>query len=333
MDRRDKALRFIDISGRGLEIGPSYDPLVTKASGVRIETVDHADRDTLVAKYRAWGLPPDKIASIEAVDHVWSGGSLLDTIPDHDAYDYVVASHFVEHTVDLIRFLLDCEALLNRTGRLALVVPDKRYCFDRFQPLSTVGDAVDAFYATNIYHTAGALLDHQAYACKRGDSIAWSVHESTPYTAQFPALEGAMDVIKTGVSQETYSDIHKWKFTPSSFALLIRDLRALGYHNLGEVGSNGTDGFEFFVTLAKDVEPVPIDRIEALLQIETELAEPRDAVGQIEDHRDKPRSMMRLQRRAVQLRRKVAVVRASRLWRATARLRAAGYALRHRGAR
>lgn len=42
-----------------------------------------------------------------------------------------------------------------------------------------------------------------------------------------------------------------------------------------EIGPDGTDGFEFYVTLAKGVQPAPVDRIETLLRIEAELAAPR----------------------------------------------------------
>jgi SAM-dependent methyltransferase len=322
VNRRERALRFIDLSGRGLEIGPSYDPLVAKASGARVETVDHADRETLVAKYTAWGLSTDKTDRIETVDHLWSGGSLLDTIPNHGAYDYIVASHFIEHTVDLIRFLSDCEGLLNPTGRLALVVPDKRFSFDRFQPLSTVGAVVDAFHSTNVFHTAGPLLDHQAYACKRGESIAWNIGETAPYSAQFPNLEGAEEAIEAGRRQEEFRDIHKWKFTPASFALLIRDLAALGFHNLGVVGSDDTHGFEFYVTLAKGIEPLPVNRIEMLLKIESELMEPRDDLG--------AGGTQAVQQRSKGLSRKLAETWA---WRVTAPLRRVAVATRRRRAR
>ena len=72
MDRARIALSGIDLSGRGLEIGPSYDPLVPKSSGARIETVDHAGRDELVTKYRDWGLDDDRSGRIEPVDYIWT---------------------------------------------------------------------------------------------------------------------------------------------------------------------------------------------------------------------------------------------------------------------
>lgn len=83
MDRLDKALHGIDRAGRGLEIGPSYDPLVTKASGARVETVDHATRDELVTKYSGFGLGVEQLDRIEDVDHIWHGGSLLQVVPEH----------------------------------------------------------------------------------------------------------------------------------------------------------------------------------------------------------------------------------------------------------
>ena len=39
----------------------------------------------------------------------------------------------IEHTPDLIAFLADCDAVLKDTGVLSLVIPDKRYSFDRFR--------------------------------------------------------------------------------------------------------------------------------------------------------------------------------------------------------
>ena len=275
MDRIEKALASVDLTGRGLEIGPSYSPLVTKASGARIETVDHDDHVALQAKYAAWGVPQEKIDCIEPVDHIWQQGSLLDVVPERGAYDYILASHFIEHTVDMIGFLNDCEELLTDGGRLSLIVPDKRFCFDRFQPITTIGDVVDGHYATIRYHPVGALLDHQAYGCRLdGDGpIAWSIDSArSPVSLQFPNLEGASDVLEAARAQASYQDTHRWKFTPGSFELLMLDLARLGYHKLGQVSSYPTEGFEFFVTLGKDVSVPNPDRLQALLRIEEELS-------------------------------------------------------------
>jgi hypothetical protein len=83
-----------------------------------------------------------------------------------------------------------------------------------------------------------------------------------PARAQIDAWQAATE----------YLDVHRWRFTPSSFALLIQDLRDLGYHDLAEVGSSDTVGFEFFVSLGKGVvEVVRRDRLAMLETIEEEL--------------------------------------------------------------
>lgn len=313
MDRVGKALMHVSLDGRGLEIGPSYNPLVPKSSGADVETVDHTDRDELVKKYRGWGLPEDKIAAIEPVDHVWNGGSLLSAIPTHGGYDYIIASHFLEHTVDLVGFLNDCEQLLRPGGRLALVLPDKRFCFDRFQPLSTVGDVVDAHLRGNAFHTAGTLLDHQAYACTRAGAVAWAEFSTDPLAVQFPGLEDGAEVIRTGAAQREYHDAHHWKFTPTSFRLLLNDLALLGYHSLGVVGHLPTDGFEFFVTLEQNGSWPPIDRLAELQAIEAELAEPfvTDRTAQLRSE------LENLQRANEDLRRSISEVLTSTSWRLT----------------
>lgn len=272
-DRTRTALSAVDLNGRGLEIGPSYNPLVPKSSGARIETVDHAGRDELVAKYAEWGLDKGRLDSIEPVDHLWSGGSLLDAVPERGVYDYIVAAHFIEHTVDMVRFLKDCAELLTSSGRLALIVPDKRYCFDRFRPISTLGDVLEAHYAGKQFHTLGSMVDHQAYACKRGDLLAWGEGEVSPLEVQFAKLEGVADAVRDGIEQKQFRDSHRWVFTPASFHLLMNDLAVLGHHKLGTVTSADTVGFEFFVTLGKDAPILDVaDRLDALLQVEKELA-------------------------------------------------------------
>jgi hypothetical protein len=274
MDRAQKALAAIDLGGRGLEIGPSYNPLVPKSSGARVETVDHAGRDEVVAKYTSWGLDEERLSRIETVDHIWTEGSLLDVVEERGVYDYIVAAHVVEHTVDLVRFLRDCEQLLSDTGRLALIVPDKRYCSDRFRPVSTVGDVLEAHYANSRFHTVGAIADHQAYACRRGELFGWAEGELAPLALQFPKLEWMPEVIDEARRQEEYHDTHRWLFTPTSFRLLVSDLAALGYHHLGIAASVDTEGFEFFVTLGRG-EPVDTDdRLGLLQQVEREVAEP-----------------------------------------------------------
>src|SRR5690606_33473322 len=127
-DRRAILLSMLDRDGRGLEIGPSHNPVAPKREGFRVEVVDHADRATLVGKYRGHGVDVDLI---EDVDFVWSGESYAELTGKSSHYDWIIASHVIEHVPDLVGFVKACAEVLHDGGVLALAVPDKRFCFDR----------------------------------------------------------------------------------------------------------------------------------------------------------------------------------------------------------
>jgi hypothetical protein len=267
------------------------------------------------------------------MDHLWSGGSLVDTIGKKDFYQYIVASHVIEHSVDLIGFLQDCESLLRPGGSLALVVPDKRYCFDFFKPLTAVGSAVDAHLRPTLFHPPGALLDHTAYATTRDGSIAWSVLQAGELQTQFSDLSDGAVQIEQGTEQSTYFDVHRWIFTPASLALLLDDLAELGYHSLREVGSAPTSGFEFYLTLSKsDAPAIGESRIERLKKIYAEL---RDAPAQTGIATDGT-AADQLHAAQIELARaqaEIASLRASTSWRVTAPLRMLSGRVRRPGVR
>ncbi len=124
LDRRDLLLSLINTQGVGLEIGPGFNPLVPKSQGYRVETLDHATREDLAAKYA--NAPGVDVSRIEVVDHVSTGASVFDAVGKPAHYDYIVASHVIEHTTDMLGFLKDCQRVLKPDGVLALAVPDKR---------------------------------------------------------------------------------------------------------------------------------------------------------------------------------------------------------------
>jgi len=274
-ERAERALAAIDLSGVGLEIGPSYDPLVPKASGAHVEIVDHLTTGELIKKYQDLGVKPDKITAIEEVDHIWSGGRLVDAVGRRGDYDYVVAAHLIEHMVDLIGFLQDCQELLGSNGRLALVVPDQRFCFDFFKSATSAGQVVDAHLNPTRFHSPGTLLEHGLYDCATDGHTAWADGQRGPITLCHNNFDYARSAFNQAVAQEKYVDAHHWKFTPASFSLLIQDLRDLGHHSFVEIASHPTVGFEFYTTLALggSEEHNRKDRIALLMQARAEQVE------------------------------------------------------------
>ena len=83
------------------------------------------------------------------MDFVWTSGPMADAVPSdlHGTFGAFIASHVIEHTTDFIGFLDAAATLLAPDGVVILAVPDKRYCFDYFRPLTTTGKVLDAHAA------------------------------------------------------------------------------------------------------------------------------------------------------------------------------------------
>jgi SAM-dependent methyltransferase len=267
-DRKERVLKTIDKNGIGLEIGPSHDPIAPKREGYKVHVIDHANRDELLVKYEKHGMPLDRI---EEVDFVWRGESYLELTGKPNHYDWIIASHLIEHTPDLIAFLADCDAILKDGGVLSLVIPDKRYVFDRFRPITGLARIIDAHFAGNKIHSAGAAAEYFLNVASKAHQLGWSEGSEGGYTFIHSA-DYARQMIREVREKGSYLDIHNWCFVPHSFRLLLNDLHALGFTRLREVDFHGTEGCEFYVTLGRHGTGPNMSRLEILAAIDTELA-------------------------------------------------------------
>ncbi|MGH8191041.1 MAG: hypothetical protein ACREP2_06310 [Rhodanobacteraceae bacterium] len=184
------------------------------------------------------------IDNIEDVDFVWHGEPLPETVGKRDWYDWIIASHVIEHTPDFVGFLVGCQTLLRSTGRLILVVPDKRYCFDHFQSLTSTGEVLDAHDLGRTRASPGRVFDHFANATMKGKRGVLSWHRHAPGSLRFVHdLDSARNAWLGARKDETYLDVHNWRFTPDSFRLVVGDLRELGLIELeladGPIGAAG----------------------------------------------------------------------------------------------
>jgi hypothetical protein len=171
-------------------------------------------------------------------------------------YDYIIASHVIEHTTDPIGFLLDLGELLSERGRIALVVPDKRFCFDHYKPVSTIGAMLDAHLHPINIHTPGAVLDHFVHHVTKDRAIVWSDQSPDGGFELTYSLERAWDEDQQAMETDDYMDIHRWVFTPSSLAFALATLRCGGWlKDLTVIASHETVGCEFFLTIGRGDPP------------------------------------------------------------------------------
>ena len=52
MERNEQVMKNLNLSGCGLEIGPSYNPVLPKKNGYDVKVLDYTTREGLVDHYR-----------------------------------------------------------------------------------------------------------------------------------------------------------------------------------------------------------------------------------------------------------------------------------------
>lgn len=254
-----KIVDGLNIGGYGLEIGPSHNPVLPKSRGYNIKILDHDTQENLIVKYRNLGISEEKLQLIEPVDFIWRGEPLSKLIGT-SKFDYIIASHVIEHTPDFISFLVECSNMLKDDGVLSLVVPDMRYCFDFLRPLTSTGDVLQAYFLKCTKPLPGKIFEHFSMTAFRGGCHTWSHGNSDPITF-VTSLDEAWELTKRSALSEEYIDIHNWVFNPSSFRLIVNDLNSIGILNINVISFQDTIDYEFFVKLSKSKNPSLTNRL------------------------------------------------------------------------
>jgi hypothetical protein len=250
-------LAAIDVATmRGLEIGPLASPRVRKDEGP-VLYVDHASAAELKEKYATDAGMQGRLDEIVDVDYVLGKSTTISEATGKDApFDYVIASHVIEHIPDTIGWLDDLTHVLRVGGILSLVIPDKRYCFDINRSPTEISDLVDGNLrhlrqpsfrqAFDFYSKAiGGSVDTAAVWAGTADySLAVRQDFANPDLA---ALEACRRML---VSDE-FVDVHCHVFTPSSFLRLIEKLARLDLIDYEVAAFHPTElnNFEFYVSL------------------------------------------------------------------------------------
>jgi len=254
MERKRKILKHINKNGRGLEIAPSCNPIAPKREGYRVHIVDRLSREQLRENYKNMASQLEntfslsyQLRKIEQVDFIWTGESYCELTGRRKFYDWIIASHQIEHASDLIGFLNGCAEIMKDDAVISLVIADKRFCSDPLRPVSGTSDIIDARLGKGMAHSleSGA----KCYLC----------------------TDRPEGITKAGAGQSL--DVHSWCFTPHSFRLVIHDLFCSGLIPFREVEFFPTEGGEFFITLGCSGKGIAESRLELLTKIESEISE------------------------------------------------------------
>lgn len=139
--KRDFAAKAIDYcKGTGIEIGALDKPLGLNANVIFL------DRNSTQELKQFYADDP-RAARIRQVQIVWKGNKY--PFLDDSAFDFVANSHVLEHVANPARQIEEWIRIIQPGGFLYMIVPDKRYCFDRRREVTTVSHLMDD-YESNI---------------------------------------------------------------------------------------------------------------------------------------------------------------------------------------
>ena len=217
---------------RGLEIGPLASPRVGKNEGP-IRYLDHASTDELKQKYATNPVMRTKLHTIVDVDYVIGANkTIADAVGKDAPFDYVIASHVIEHIPDPVGWMAEVASVLRPGGILSLIIPDKRYSFDINRAVTDISDLVDAnlrnlrqpsyrqaydFYARAI---AGQVDADAVWAGAADYTTTLPDHHDDPDAAALAACRRMQ-------TSDAFVDVHCYVFTPDSFLDLFAKLARL----------------------------------------------------------------------------------------------------------
>ena len=250
---RFEFINLINKNDKILEIGPFVNPIIM---GEGIKYADVLNREKLIERAVRGGR---KFNFVPEIDYV---------IPDMDLkiieekFDSIVSSHCIEHQPNLIAHLQDIERILNDGGSYFLIIPDKRYCFDRYLPCTTIADVVEAFYEKRKTHSLKNIIMHRALTTHNNPSIHWEnsinakkcVESNNTSMPNAIKIKSAIDEWEGNVNE--YIDVHSMFFSPEIFREIIQLLGELKFTNLyvDKIYHTNYGAIEFFAILSKKIK-------------------------------------------------------------------------------
>ena len=206
-------------TGRILEVGAFDNPTFRRELGDRVEYLDFFSREELIEMHR--NNPRRNPPAAVAVDHVVKSSDFSKKLTP--GFDLVVAHHVIEHVPDLIFWFEQIERLLAPDGILFLSIPDRRYTFDFFRPVSLATQMIRAHAERLQRPDLWQLTEAFYYYMKVDLSAIWRGIAPGKFVPRFSLAE-ARELAER--KSATYTDAHCWVFTSQSFVQCMEDLRS-----------------------------------------------------------------------------------------------------------
>ena len=220
-----------DRSKRILELGPLNRPIADKSTYPNTFYCDIRSTEEVKTLYSgndylaATGIMVNT-EEIVPIDYVVKNG-YSKSLSHVEKFDYVIASHVMEHVDDLIFALQDIAKLLKPGGIFYIVYPDKRYCFDHFRTSASFRDAYHVF-RQGVKNNAPMVLDFYFSVVPENDaSLFWGKDGLLNELPRAP-FANAVAHYERALDGERMEDVHYWPFTDMDFLKFLYDCTRAG---------------------------------------------------------------------------------------------------------
>jgi hypothetical protein len=238
---RDHFVRYVDLaSSTGLEIGAFDLPMVESNEG-RCEFADFRTVDEL--KTLASTQDGHSVKYVANVQYDLRKG--YDGIKKK--YQWIVASHVIEHIPDVIGWLSIIHSKLDSGGVLFLVIPDKNYTYDFHRSETNLSNCVGPHRNRLMQPSFEQVFDHHYFTFNNIDpGVFW---RGGPIPGPIKIFQQAYAIAERSLSE--FVDAHCSVFTPVSFVSLINDMidASLIKFKLEEVRSTQYNQLDFSTVL------------------------------------------------------------------------------------
>ena len=258
MNRKIEILKYISKENKGIEIAPWHSPIAPKKEGYNCLILDVFDTSRLIENAKSAGLSQEQIDNIECVDIVSNSIELdkvIDIRGEIGTFDYIISSHNFEHIPNPIKFLRASGRVLKNNGNLSMAIPDKRACFDYFNPITTLGTWLNSYIENQIKPNLQQIFERNYVraAYHNGNNIVESFEINTDPSKIIPSMDlknsFALWKYQKLTNDDAYIDCHCSYFTPSSLRLLVEEVHYLGLSPFSIIEVSKAYGNEFFVHL------------------------------------------------------------------------------------
>jgi SAM-dependent methyltransferase len=196
--------------------------------------------------------PNVNIDDIVETDFLW-GKQTLPELVRGKLFDYVIASHVIEHVPNMLGWMREIASVLKDDGILSLAIPDKRYTFDYKRDLTSLGTLVESYLLDKRRPGMRDIFDQVSLATKLDLIEAWAEGFDPAKLVHHGTFEAALEDAKKYLLSDEYCDVHVNIMTPASFLAILDKATQLGLFDFSIVDFYDTfpNSHEFVVSLQR----------------------------------------------------------------------------------